>query len=57
MEDISEPKTGIITDKGQLPAPIIFDSGARLETTEDNTLVENVVVNVTETLLICVATL
>ena len=49
MEDISEPKTGIITDKGQLPAPIIFDSGARLETTEDNTLVENVVVNVTET--------
>ena len=48
-EDIPEPKTGVIDARGQLTAPIRFDSGARLETTEDNTLVKNVVVNVTET--------
>ncbi len=49
IEDNPEPKAGIIDEHGQLPAPIRFDSGAKLETTEDNTLVENVVVNVNET--------
>ena len=49
IEDNPEPKAGIIDEHGQLPAPIRFDSGAKLETTEDNTLVKNVVVNVTET--------
>ena len=49
IEDISEPETRIINDRGQFPAPITFASGASLETTEDNTLTENVVVNVTET--------
>ena len=49
IEDNPEPETRIINDRGQFPAPITFASGASLETTEDNTLTENVVVNVTET--------
>ena len=48
-QGVSESKNASINANGQLPAPITFTSGAKIETTEDNTMTENVVVHVTET--------
>ena len=49
IEDVHEQKYDIINASGQLPKPIIFSSGAKFETTENNTLAENVVINITKT--------
>ena len=48
QKTFSENKNTSINASGQLSAPITFDSGAKIETTEDSTLQENVVVHVTE---------
>ena len=49
-QDILKKDNTTISPRGQFSKPIIFPSGATINTTEDNTMAENVVVNVTETM-------
>ena len=50
LVDVSETKEISVNANGQFSAPIVFDSGDDcINTTEDNTLKEDVIVNVTKT--------
>ena len=49
-QDIVKRDNTTISPRGQFSKPITFTSGATINTTEDNTMAENVVVNVTETM-------
>ena len=48
-QDISKTQHVCIDNSGQFPGAVIFDSGTSIDTTENNTMSENVVVTITET--------